>query len=150
MIIPIVPDTNVIISGMITPEGATRSIINLSFANRIILYGSDESYKEFKRKIKEPRLQKYLKKQYFSPEKIILDYQSYMNIVNTFDILKDANIVRDIDDNEYLRIAKSINSRIIVSRDKDLLILKKFEDILIITPEKFLDGWRNSHNGRLF
>lgn len=149
--IKIVPDANVIISGMISPTGAPRKIINLAYAKKIILYGSEETYKEFCRIIKKERFDKYLKKQYFSSDKIILDYRSFMNMINPFDVLKDEIIVvRDQVDDEYFKVAIASNSQIIISRDKDLLEIKKYSDINILSPGKFLKSWRNLNNGELF
>lgn len=149
--IKIVPDANVIISGMISPKGATRKIINLAYAKKIILYGSEETYKEFCKKIKIKRFNKHLKKQYFSSNKIILDYRSFINMINPFDVLKDEIIVaRDQDDDEYFKVAIASNSQIIISRDKDLLEIKKYNNIKIVSPEKFLKSWYKLNNGKLF
>lgn len=149
--IKIIPDANIIISGMITPNGATRKIIDLAYTKRIILYGTDKTYKEFCEKIKLKRFQKYLKKQYFSPEKIMLDYHSFIDMINPFDILKDQNIVTtDPDDNKYLIAAVASNSKIILSRDKHLLDIKKYEDITIVKPERFLKSWYKLNKGKLF
>ncbi len=149
--IKIIPDANIIISGMISPDGATRKIIDLAFAKKIVLYGSDETYKEFCEKIKLKRFQKYLKKQYFSPEKIMLDYHSFIDIVNPFDILQDQNIVaRDPDDNKYFIVAVASNSKIILSRDKHLLDIKEYGDIRVVRPERFLKSWYKLNKGKLF
>lgn len=118
---------------------------------KIILYGSEETYKEFCRIIEDERFDKYLKKQYFSPNKIKLDYRSFMNMINPFDVLKDEIIViRDQDDDEYFKVAIASNSQIIISRDKDLLEIKKYNNIIIVKPKKFLKSWYKLNNGKLF
>lgn len=149
--IKIVPDANIIISGMITPTGATRKIIDLAYAKKIILYGSDETYKEFCEKIKLNRFQKHLKKQYFSPKKIMLDYHSFIDMINPFNLLKNENIVvKDPDDDKYLIVAVASNSKIILSRDKHLLKIKKYKDVTIVEPERFLKSWYKLNGGKLF
>ena len=136
---------------MISPIGAARKLLDLAIVGKIALFGNDTSYHEFCEKIKLPRLRKYLNRQYFSPEKIIMDYKVIINQINTYDILRGQNIIiRDSDDNEYLKIAVATQSKIIVTRDKDLLDLKEFQGIKIVTLENFLKSWYKSNNGKLF
>ena len=136
---------------MISPVGAARKLLDLSIVGKVALFGNDASFQEFYEKIRMPRLRKYLNRQYFSPEKIIMDYNVIINQINTYDILKEQNIVlRDRDDNEYLKIAIASQSRIIVTRDKDLLDIKEFGDIKIVNLENFLKAWYKSNNGKLF
>jgi predicted nucleic acid-binding protein len=58
---------------------------------------------------------------------------------------KNARFVRDPDDDEYVKVARACGSKIIVTRDKDLLDVKKFGDILAVTPEKFTQGYTKIH-----
>jgi putative PIN family toxin of toxin-antitoxin system len=144
--IKVVPDANVILSGMLGTPGPTRKIINLALEKKIVMFGSSITYQEFCEKIKIKRLQKYLKKQLFSPEKIILDYKAFVNMVESKSsdcLLKFVE--RDSDDDEYIRVARACNSRIIITRDKDLLDIKKFGDVLAITPEKFIQSYSKLH-----
>lgn len=149
--IAIVPDANTILSGMISPSGATRKIIDLALAKKVVLYGSEATYKEFCEKIQIDRFQKYIKRQYSSFKKIIYDYRSFINLVNTFDILaKTIVITDDPDDDEYLKVAVASNSKIIISRDHHLLDLTTYADIVIVKPEKFLSTRYKLNNGKLF
>lgn len=149
--IAIVPDANTILSGMISPNGATRKIIDLALAKKVVLYGSETTYKEFCEKIQIDRFQKYIKRQYSSFEKIIYDYRSFINVVDTFDILANTTVITtDPDDDEYLKVAIASNSKIIISRDHDLLDLKNYADTVIVSPEKFLSTRYKLNNGKLF
>lgn len=149
--IAIVPDANTILSGMISPNGATRKIIDLALAKKVVLYGSEITYKEFCEKIQIDRFQKYIKRQYSSFEKIIYDYRSFINVVDTFDILANTTVITaDPDDDEYLKVAIASNSKIIISRDHDLLDLKNYADTVIVSPEKFLSTRYKLNNGKLF
>jgi uncharacterized protein len=51
----------------------------------------------------------------------------------------DTQICRDADDDNILGTAKAGNCDCIVTGDKDLLVLKKYEGIDIISPSEFLD-----------
>ncbi len=149
--IKIVPDTNIILSGILGKPGPTRRIIDLALDKKILLYGSQPSYAEFCEKITHKRFQAYLKKQIYTPEKIILDYRFFINIVDTKNIYGGQSIVtRDPDDDEYFKIAKACNSQVIITRDADLLDIKKYDGIIAVTPEKYLTSLRKLHGGNLF
>jgi len=138
--IKIVPDANVILSGMLGPT-ATRKILDFALAKRIVLFGSEKTYAEFCEKIKIERFSKYLAKQIFTPDKIILDYKLLINMVDSRNIYKDTNITKDSDDDEYFRVAKATGCRLIVTRDHHLLDVKKYDDILVVKPEEFLKSF---------
>ena len=149
--IKIVPDANVIVAGMISPIGAAREIINLSYAKKVILFGSQETYNEFNEIIRRKNLQKYIKKQYFTTDKILSDYRLFINIINPYDILKNLKVVtRDHDDDIYISVALASNSNILLSRDRHLLDLKKYKSIRMVDPDDFLKSWRRLNNGNLF
>ena len=136
--VPIVPDTNVLLSGMLGIPGSTRKILNFALSRRLVMYGSSVSYREFLEKTKLPRVQKYFRGQYFTPEKVSLEYRFCINMVKTAGIYEGQKITADPDDDEFFRIAKSSGSRIIVSRDPHVLDIKRFDNIITVTPEHFM------------
>lgn len=140
--IKLVADANTIISGMMGSEsGASRAILNLALAKEVLIFGSQETYKEFCEKLKLPRIRRYLARRFFTPEKIILDYKSIVNIYEPFEILAGKIITRDPKDDIYFRVAKASGSSIIVSYDKDLLDLIKFDDIVAVSPGQFITSF---------
>lgn len=148
--IKIVPDANILLSGMLGHPGPPRKIINLALAKKIVMYGSEETYKEFREKIMLPRLQKYLKAQIFTPEKMILDYRSFINMVEPFNILAGVNIVAaDPDDDIYFRVAKTCDAKIIISGDKNVLKVKKYDGILVVKPADFLRSFNKLEQSKL-
>lgn len=149
--IKIVPDANILISGMLGLPGLPRKIINLSLAKRIVMYGSKETYEEFCKKVYLPRLQKYWRTQIFTPEKMILDYRLFMNMVEPFDTLAGVKIVKvDPDDDKYFRLAKACGAKIIVTGDKKILEIKKYNDIRVVTAASFLESFSKLHQGNFF
>ncbi|GAF87392.1 unnamed protein product, partial [marine sediment metagenome] len=80
----IVPDTNLIISGLLW-RGNPRRIINLAQAKKIELYGNEETYKEFCRVVEYIKFQKYLTREIFSPQKLIIDYRALIKPVSIAD-----------------------------------------------------------------
>jgi putative PIN family toxin of toxin-antitoxin system len=65
-----------------------------------------------------------------------------IQIANFFTIvypLHLINVVRDKDGNRVLDTAVESNSSIIITGDKDLLVLGKYKKIKIMSPKDFLD-----------
>lgn len=148
--IRVVPDTNVLLSGMFGFPGKPRKIINLALAKKIVMYGSEETYKEFCEKIFLPRIQKYFKSQIFTPKKISLDYRAFINMVEPFDTLAGVNIVQeDPDDDIYFRVAKTCNAKIIITGDKNVLKVKKYEGILVVRPADFINSFNKLKQRKL-
>lgn len=138
--IKIVPDANIILSSMLGSYGPPRKLINLALMKHIVLFGSSETYNEFKRKIELPKFKKYFDRQIFTPEKLTLDYRTYINIIEPHNTLQGVNIVKeDPDDDMYFRVAKASGSKIIVTGDSHLLKIKKFDDIIVVEPRKFVE-----------
>ena len=139
MIIKVVPDTNLLIRGMLGYKSPQRAVLNLALARKIVMYGSKETLDEFCEKVYMPRFKKYWDKKIFSPEKIILDYKALVSQIEPSEEYKDMEIeIRDPDDAIFIKVAKTVNSKIIISEDKDLMVLKKVDDVRIVTAEQFL------------
>ena len=49
------------------------------------------------------------------------------------------SICRDPKDNKYLELAVSGQAEVIITGDNDLLVLNPFRDIIILTPQEFLN-----------
>lgn len=141
--IKLVPDTNVIISGMLGGQGNPRKLLNLSLAKKIVMYGCEETFIEFCDVINRPKLAKHLSRQLYTPQKIILDYKSIIKIIEPFNLLESIEIANsDRDDDIYFRVAKACGARIIVSGDKKhVLSVKEFDNILVVSVTKFLDSF---------
>jgi len=150
--IKVVPDTNIIISGMLGSLGYPRQLLNLSLAKKVVMYGSEETFNEFCEKIRLPKLVKYLKKQIYTPEKIILDFKSIIKMVEPFEVLKDVAIAnQDRDDDIYFRIAKASGAKIVVSGDKKhVLSVKKYDGIITISASKFIEGFTKLKSSKIY
>jgi putative PIN family toxin of toxin-antitoxin system len=75
----------------------------------------------------------------FSPEQAVETLADYLGFLRMVSIPKLLNAVpRDPDDNMVLECAIEGNAQYIVTGDKDLLTLKTFHDIQIVTASDFL------------
>ena len=134
----ITSDTNTIISATFWSGSSDKIIsqaevkeIELVLSNDIIKeYGEVLNYKEIQDKIKDKKLE--MKR---TVGKIIS--------ISTMVIPKEkVNIIKDDpDDNAILECAKAGNVDFIISNDKHLLKLKKFENIPILTPDEFVEKY---------
>ena len=64
-----------------------------------------------------------------------------MNSWKVIEKYKDIKVCRDPKDNIFIQVAKSCGSEIVVSDDDDLLSLKSYENIRIISPEIFIESY---------
>lgn len=148
-LIKIVPDTTIIISGLLW-KGKPREFINLAESKEIELFGSEETYKEFCEVIKRPKFQRILAKNIYTPERLILDYQGLINIVSLRDTLSGISVVTcDKDDDAFFRTAKACNAKFIVTGDNSVLDIIKYDDIRIVKVATFLDIFPKLRDGQI-
>ena len=137
----VIPDTNVLMSGLLSAINKERQIINLVHLNKISFYGSDETFKEFCEVTKYERFKNYLYGKLYTPEKIIADYQDIVIIDKPAKVYDNLSVASDKDDDEFIRVALSVGSKIIVTRDNHLLKLEEYQGIRMLTPETFIEAF---------
>jgi len=124
----IVLDTNVLIASLIS-RGKCHVLVEHSLEVHAII-SSQFILNELSEK-----LQKKFK---YAPEEIteaLSIFQSKMEIV--IPIQLEQQVCRDIDDDWVLATALSGKAQCIVTGDKDLLVIARFENIDIISPNDF-------------
>ena len=130
---PLVLDTNVLISGLFF-TGTPRKILDATLLGKLELVTSLDLLNELERVLKDK----------FSNTGIEVA-QMLEIVMNAAVISIPTEIVEAIKDdpadNRVLECAVSGKAEVIVSGDKHLLKLKKFRDILILTPREFLGYW---------
>lgn len=65
-------------------------------------------------------------------------------LVNSLEIIEaksNIKVSRDPDDDKFIECAKDANALYIVSGDKDLLAIKQYDGIKIITAKEFTDKY---------
>ncbi len=140
--IQIIPDTNILVSGMMGYKTPARQILNLSLAKKIQLLGCSHTLAEFTAKVNLPRMKKYWQKKYFSPDKIIQDYQTMVIMHEPTPLYLDTVIpIRDPKDAIFFQLALSSRCKIIISNDQDALVLSGHQGIKVVTPEVFIEAY---------
>jgi putative PIN family toxin of toxin-antitoxin system len=125
----IVLDTNVLIAAFISPKGICNEVFELCIHNHSLIV-SEFILSEIKEKLKQ--------KFNFTEEEITEIIELLLLRFKVVNIKGNIiNVCRDPDDNNIIETAVSGKATIIISGDKDLLTLKKFQDINIISPREF-------------
>ena len=66
-----------------------------------------------------------------------------LNAMELIGPISYVEICRDPDDDKFIEFARDARAFYIVSGDKDLLVLEKYEDIQIITAREFCELYLN-------
>lgn len=128
----IVLDTNILISAFIF-GGKPRQVLSLVLGGKIQALTSPLLTAEFFDVVN--------KKFDLSTEELSLAKSHIENKFITIQPRKAINISRDEDDNRVLEAAVEGKCSYIITGDKDLLDLKNYKQIKIVTPEAFFSNF---------
>ena len=119
------------------------SLAIMHFQNKLVLLISNPDFQfiscdeleiELKKILAEKRIQKYL-----STEIKKVFWYNYFEIVEYHKIKSSVIVSRDKKDNYLLALAKDARVDFLITGDKDLLILKQFENTTILTLTEFIN-----------
>ena len=130
-------DTNVLISALIFKNSVPFKAIELGEKLGIILY-SEETLNELEQVLNRTKFNKYLSVE--ERQIFLLKFKRSSQLVT---ITETVTVCRDEKDNKFLELALSGNANLIVTGDKDLLILNPFQTLEIITPELFVSRFNS-------
>ena len=125
----IVPDTTVILSAIFW-KGNSYEVIRRGLIGEYRLITSSEIIEEVRQKLRV--------KFRFPEEKIEQQTQLMLRVFEVLEPRRVVEVARDKNDNKILGCAADAHAEFIVTGDNDLLVLKKFESIQIVTPAQFL------------
>lgn len=126
----VVLDTNIFIS--ILKRGKLRSILDYWIDGKFDLVISDEILEEIFRVLLRPKFN-FTAEEIENLGSLIFERAIMCNPIQKITICKDR------DDNKFIECALKGEAEYIVSGDSDLLTLKKFKNIEIISPIEFLN-----------
>lgn len=129
----IVIDTNVVASGVFF-GGAPRRVLEAISSGNIDAFATNEILEEYHETI--DRLMKKYGGRFDSNG--LTRFQMMINLIDT---QTKIDICRDPDDNKFLECAVDAKAIYIVSGDKDLLTLEKYDNVEIITAREFCDRY---------
>lgn len=126
-------DTNVLISGVFF-GGFPRKILSAVVGQKITACATTEIINEYEEIVQEMinRKQGHINRAILSP---------LIKAMEIIEPVTHVEICRDPDDNKFLECAKDSYALYIISGDKDLLIIEKFENVQIITAKDFCEKY---------
>lgn len=129
----IVIDTNVLISGVFF-GGFPRKVLSSVVGQKITACATAEIINEYEEIVQEmiDRKQGHIDRSILSP------LIKAMEIIET---VTRIEICRDPDDDKFLECAKDAHALYVVSGDKDLLVVKEYESIQIVTAKDFCEKY---------
>lgn len=122
-------DTNVLFSGFIF-KGKPGAILNAAKVREFVAVSSPILVEEL--------LETLRKKTSATEEKLILFQKKLEKFIELVYPREEIDVCRDPNDNRVLEAAVEGECDYIITGDRDLLSLKKYQKILILTPAEFL------------
>ncbi len=128
-------DTNLIVSAALW-GGNPRRVIDSARDGFFELYTSPALIAELKDILGRGKFTKQFLRVGFTPEDLVEELLGFAIVVE--EVLLPFSVARDPDDDAVLACALASESETIVSGDKDLLDLKEYRGIRIVTASEFL------------
>ena len=129
----VVVDTNVLISGVFF-GGLPRMVLSSIVRGKVTACATAEIIDEYEDVVQEmaDRKHGHVNRMILSP---------LIRAMEVIETTSHIEICRDPDDNKFLECAKDSRALYIVSGDKDLLVIKEYENIQIITAKEFCERY---------
>lgn len=127
-------DTNIIISGIIWPSSYPAAVLKLFRQNKIVVVLSKELFTEIQDNLTAIGIK------YNFNQRLIIEWLELLKKYAfwTADLPIDITVCRDPDDNMVLATAIAGKTDYIITGDKDLLALKKYKQIRILSAKNFV------------
>jgi putative PIN family toxin of toxin-antitoxin system len=127
----VVLDTNVLISAIVF-GGKPRKILEAVFRGELTLFLSEYILDELEAVLKRPK--------FGFPSEVIQTILSELHAICTFVTPSERilEIQEDPDDNRIFECAVEASANYIISGDTHLLNLKQYQNVRIVSPDKYL------------
>jgi putative PIN family toxin of toxin-antitoxin system len=130
-------DSTVLVSAFLSKAGVSRQLLHEAQAGKFAICLAEEILEETGRVLLEyPRI----RKRYQYSDEAVGEYVELLRVVAqvTTALPKIKAVARDPNDDVIIACGVKAKAQYIVSRDKDLLDMKRYEQILIVGPEEFV------------
>ena len=132
----VILDTNIFVNGLLLSKSKPHKILRLWQNGHFVLLISPEILKEITQVFSRDKLKKKYKVDSGKIDKLINE------ILERAQFLLPSvkiNVCRDPEGNKFLELAEEGKADFLVTGDRDLLTLKRFNSTQIITPAQFLE-----------
>ncbi len=128
----IVLDTSTLVSALLKPQSLPAQA--LGWAGQVGQpIASDETLDELARVLGRATLDRYR-----APDDRQRFLQLYRTLCEIIPVGVSVQACRDPNDDKFLSLAAAGRARVLVTGDQDLLVLKRFQSTLILTPRDFV------------
>ena len=129
-------DSTVLVSAFLSKSGVSRELLRRAELGDFTICVAEEILDEIQRVLEYPRI----RKRYRYSDEAVTEYVGLLRVVAQVIIKlpKIEKVVRDPNDDMIIACAVKARAEYIVTRDKDLLILKEYEGTTILKPEELL------------
>jgi uncharacterized protein len=130
-------DTNIIVSGLLNPEGIPSILLDLATQGYIRLFLSEEILKEYEEVLMRPKFG-------FSSrlvKRFLRKLQAKGKVVRPKTTVK---ILKDPADNKFLECALSGRAKYLVTGNTRHFPFRDFQGIKIVSPREFWEAYKNS------
>lgn len=131
----IVADTNIVVSGLLF-GGLPLRVLEAGRSWIVELCTSQALLDEFAEVIERPNVDRKFAETGISRRRMVSDYADISTLITPTNL--GGQISRDPDDDEVIACALAADCELIVTGDNDLLVLKEFQGIAIVTAGDFL------------
>ena len=131
----IVADTNIVVSGFLF-GGLPLKVLDAGRSEIIELCTSQALLDEFGEVIERPHFDRKFAETGISRRRMVSDYAEISTVITSPKLRKQ--ISRDPDDDEVIACAIAADCEFIVTGDNDLLVLKEYQGVTIVTAADFL------------
>jgi putative PIN family toxin of toxin-antitoxin system len=133
----IVLDTNVLVSGLLTPHGAPGRVLDLVIAGEVQLAFDDRILSEYSEVLQRPKFG-------FPRRRIeaMLDFFRRAGIHVSAPPLAMENIP-DHDDLPFAEVAVAANATVLITGNRDHFDFMAQTTIEVLSPREFVDHWPN-------
>ena len=133
----VVLDSTVLVSAFLAKTGVSAKLLHKAKDGGFDICLAEEILEEVQRALLQ--YQKIRKRYHYSDQTVIQFVQNLRIVAHLITELPSIEVVNsDPNDNMVVACALKAQADYIVTRDNDLLSLENYEDIKVVTPEKFM------------
>lgn len=126
-------DTNTLISGLLLPGSQPAHAVKKGLHEGKIIVSSD-TLNELAEVLSRDKFNRYIslesRKEYF---------RYFARVIEKIEVIRKVKTCRDPKDDKFLELAINGEAEIIISGDKDLLILHSYQSVQIMSPAQYLN-----------
>ena len=125
-------DTNVLVSSILIKKSSSDFVLKKARSLGILLF-SEATFQELQTTLSRSKFDRYVSLQVRSEFIFRLRLESEL-----VEIVERVDLCRDEKDNKFLEVAINGKADYLITGDNDLLVLRPFQDVKIMTINEFL------------